>query len=85
MLTQNHLDVYDLRTLQRVEREPFDASSLTPAIYTAGARPISVLDQVDGNSPYEDVSHSVRVYKGKVFLLVRFQCRQLFLFLTMFK
>ncbi|KDQ21722.1 hypothetical protein BOTBODRAFT_123565 [Botryobasidium botryosum FD-172 SS1] len=69
VLTRTHLDVYDVRSLQRVEREAHEVPALVSAVYPSEAAPLSVLDQVDGNIPYEDVSHSVRVYKGKVFLL----------------
>lgn len=59
------MDVYDTRTLKLVERVQFDAQSLiSPSLgYTA-----------NGAIPYSDshgeIAHSIRVYKGKIFLLV---------------
>jgi len=57
--------VYDVRSFKLVERVQFDAKSLiSPSLgYTA-----------NGAIPYYDsvgeVAHSMRVYKGKIFLLV---------------
>lgn len=65
MLTPFTLEVYDVRTPKLVERVQFNAASLiSPSLgYTSnGAIPYS--------ESIGDVAHSVRVYKGKIFLLV---------------
>lgn len=65
MLTATTLDVYDVRSLKLVERVHFEAKSLiSPSLgYTT-----------NGAIPYAEsvgeVAHSMRVYKGKIFLLV---------------
>lgn len=65
VLTPTTLEVFDVRTLKAVERVKFNAVSLiSPSLgYTS-----------NGAIPYtesvSDVAHSIRVYKGKIFLLV---------------
>ncbi|TFK54448.1 hypothetical protein OE88DRAFT_1695853 [Heliocybe sulcata] len=66
VVTAQSLEVYDVRTAKVVEKAGYDASLLvSPTLgYT-----------VNGMMPYadsvSDIAHSVRVYKGKVFLLGR--------------
>ena len=65
VITATTLDVYDIRSLKLVERVQFEARSLiSPSLgYTT-----------NGAIPYTDsvgeIAHSIRVYKGKIFLLV---------------
>lgn len=65
VLTATTLDVYDVRSLKLVERVQFEAKSLiSPSLgYTT-----------NGAIPYAEsvgeIAHSMRVYKGKIFLLV---------------
>lgn len=59
-LTATHLEVWDVRTAERVERVSFETASLSPY-----SRPMEALDHVH-------ISHCMKVYKGKVFLLVRY-------------
>ncbi|KAF8478275.1 Golgi CORVET complex core vacuolar protein 8-domain-containing protein [Gautieria morchelliformis] len=56
-LTVTHLEVWDVRAAQQVERVPFDVASLSPYLETERS-----LDHVH-------IAHCMRVYKGKVFLL----------------
>ncbi|KZT28975.1 hypothetical protein NEOLEDRAFT_1057219 [Neolentinus lepideus HHB14362 ss-1] len=66
LVTAQSLEVYDVATSKLVEKASYDASLLvSPTLgYT-----------VNGMMPYadsvSDIAHSVRVYKGKVFLLGR--------------
>lgn len=67
VLLADALEVYDVHTRQIIERSDFNASSLVNpqlghATSSAFQYPGSLLD----------VSHSMRVYKGKVFILVRY-------------
>ncbi|EJF57656.1 hypothetical protein DICSQDRAFT_68956 [Dichomitus squalens LYAD-421 SS1] len=64
VLTHAGFEIYDVRTCKLVEREPYDAWSLVSPVLshtTNGA--ITYSDAVS------EVAHSVRVYKGKIFLL----------------
>ncbi len=65
VLTPAGFEIYDVRTFKLVEREPFEAWSLVSPILS---------HTTNGTLTYSDavseVAHSVRVYKGKVFLLV---------------
>ena len=66
VLTPAAFEVYDVNKCSLVESERFDAWSLVSPILshtTTGA--LSYSDAVS------EVAHSVRVYKGKIFLLVR--------------
>ncbi|RDX54849.1 hypothetical protein OH76DRAFT_1397161 [Lentinus brumalis] len=64
VLTPAGFEIYDVRTFKLVEREPFEAWSLVSPILS---------HTTNGTLTYSDavseVAHSVRVYKGKVFLL----------------
>ena len=65
VLTPTSLNVYDMQTLKLVEFAPFNAWALVSPILshtTNGA--VSYPDAVT------EVAHSVRIYKGKIFLLV---------------
>ena len=65
VLTHAGFEIYDVRTFKLVEREPFDAWSLvSPVLSHTTNGTITYSDAVS------EVAHSVRVYKGKVFLLV---------------
>ena len=65
VLTYAGFEIYDVRTFKLVEREPFDAWSLvSPVLSHTTNGTITYSDAVS------EVAHSVRVYKGKVFLLV---------------
>ena len=58
-------EIYDIRTFKLVEREPFDAWTLvSPVLSHTTNGTITYSDAVS------EVAHSVRVYKGKIFLLV---------------
>ena len=57
ILTANNLEVFEVKTMCRVERVPMQSGTLT-------ASPPSA-DPLDWR-----VAHSVKVYKGKVFVLV---------------
>jgi hypothetical protein len=58
--------VYDVHGMKMVEAVPFDSSSLvSPSLGSTGDGSISYSDSV------KDVAHSIRTYKGKLFLLVR--------------
>lgn len=69
MLTHASFEIYDLLTFKLVEREPYDAWSLVSPILS---------HTTNGTITYSDavseVAHSVRVYKGKIFLLVSSNC-----------
>ncbi|KAH0827902.1 Golgi CORVET complex core vacuolar protein 8-domain-containing protein [Lanmaoa asiatica] len=60
------LSVYDVRTSKLIEHVPFNASALVSP---------SLGSTTDGSMPYpeslNDVAHSIRAYKGKIFLLCR--------------
>lgn len=65
ILTPNQIGVYDLQASKLIEQVEFDASTLmTPTLGLT----------TNGNTTYQDsvrdISHSMRVYKGKIFLLV---------------
>lgn len=66
ILTESEMGVFDLRERKLVEQLKFDFSSLMSP---------SIANTVNGNVNYQnsirDVSHSMRIYKGKIFLLVR--------------
>ena len=65
VLTHAGFEIYDNRTFKLVESEPFDAWSLvSPVLSHTTNGTITYSDAVS------EVAHSVRVYKGKVFLLV---------------
>lgn len=65
VLTSTTLEVYDINTCKLVEHVLFDAWSLVSPVLS---------HTINGSMSYTDavteVSHSVRVYKGKIFLLV---------------
>jgi hypothetical protein len=65
VLTSATLNVYDIRSLKLVERVQFEAKSLISP---------SLAFTMNGAVPYSEsageVAHSMRVYKGKIFLLV---------------
>ena len=67
VLTHAGFEIYDVRTFKLVEREPYDAWSLVSPILS---------HTTNGTITYSDavseVAHSVRVYKGKIFLLASF-------------
>ncbi|GBE80615.1 predicted protein [Sparassis crispa] len=66
VLTPSALEVYDVRTLKLVEHVPYNAWSLVSPILshtTNGA--VSYSDAIT------EVAHSVRVYKGKIFILAQ--------------
>ncbi|KAI0663401.1 Golgi CORVET complex core vacuolar protein 8-domain-containing protein [Cubamyces menziesii] len=64
VLTPSAFEIYDIRTFKLVEREPFDAWTLVSPVLS---------HTTNGSVTYSDavseVAHSVRVYKGKIFLL----------------
>ncbi|KII92434.1 hypothetical protein PLICRDRAFT_27564 [Plicaturopsis crispa FD-325 SS-3] len=66
VLTTSHLNIYDVNHSKLVERVNFDPSTLVSP---------SLSSTINGAIPYADsvgdVAHSVRVYKGKIFLLGR--------------
>ncbi|KAK0226218.1 Golgi CORVET complex core vacuolar protein 8-domain-containing protein [Armillaria fumosa] len=66
VFTAISLEVYDIHVLKMVERVSFDGLSLVSP---------SLKQSMKGNITYSDcasdVAHSIRVYKGKVFLLGR--------------
>ncbi|KAJ7096273.1 Golgi CORVET complex core vacuolar protein 8-domain-containing protein [Mycena epipterygia] len=66
VLTETTLNVYDSRLLKLVERVQFDGLALVSPTLSS---------TVNGAIPYADsvgdVAHSIRVYKGKIFLLGR--------------
>lgn len=65
VLTDDMLGVYDLRHGALVEQVPFNGMSLVSP---------SLKRSVNGSMPYSvsirDVAHSLRAYKGKIFILV---------------
>ena len=65
VLPSSSLEVYDIRGFRLVERVVFDAWSLVSPILS---------HTTNGSVSYSDaiteVSHSFRVYKGKIFVLV---------------
>ena len=65
MLTPAAFEIYDVRTFKLVERDSFEAWSLVSPVLS---------HTTNGTLTYSDavseVAHSVRVYKGKIFLLV---------------
>ncbi|KAI8993990.1 Golgi CORVET complex core vacuolar protein 8-domain-containing protein [Trametes punicea] len=64
VLTPAAFEIYDVRTFKLVEREAFDAWTLISPVLS---------HTTNGSLMYSDavseVAHSVRVYKGKIFLL----------------
>ncbi|TFK75390.1 hypothetical protein BDN72DRAFT_832262 [Pluteus cervinus] len=66
VMTQNKLEVYQPPSSKPIESIPFNALDLMSPTLAA---------TIDGSIPYADsvgeVAHSVRVYKGKIFLLTR--------------
>ncbi|KAI0633251.1 Golgi CORVET complex core vacuolar protein 8-domain-containing protein [Trametes polyzona] len=64
VLTPTAFEIYDIRTFKLVEREHFDAWTLVSPVLS---------HTTNGSLTYSDavseVAHSVRVYKGKIFLL----------------
>ncbi|KAI0775842.1 Golgi CORVET complex core vacuolar protein 8-domain-containing protein [Trametes elegans] len=64
VLTPAAFEIYDIRTFKLVEREPFDAWTLVSPVLS---------HTTNGSVTYSDavseVAHSVRMYKGKLFLL----------------
>ena len=65
VLTLETLEVYDVRTHKLVEQAPFDARSLvSPTLRHTINNSVSYPDAI------MEVSHSLRVYKGKIFTLV---------------
>ena len=66
VLTLTTLEVYDIHTAKLVEHVLFDAWSLvSPILAHTTTGTVEYMDAVT------EVSHSVRTYKGKIFLLVR--------------
>jgi len=66
IFTAGTLYVYDVRGMTMVEAVQFDSSSLvSPSLGFTGNGSISYSESV------KDVAHSIRAYKGKLFLLVR--------------
>lgn len=64
-MTPTTLEVHDVLTLNRIEQIRFDASSLvSPTMGYTSNGSLSYSDSLG------DIAHSVRAYKGKVFLLV---------------
>ena len=61
MVTRTYLGVYDLKATKLVEQIAYNGLSL------ASPTADKLLD-----ADHDPVAHSVRVYKGKVFLLVSF-------------
>lgn len=65
ILTATTLEVYDAHLSKLVEHVHFDGLSLvSPSLVNTVSGAISYADSAG------DVAHSVRVYKGKIFLLV---------------
>lgn len=66
IFTASVLSVYDVHGMKMVETVRFDSSSLvSPSLGSTGNGSISYLESVG------DIAHSVRTYKGKLFLLGR--------------
>jgi hypothetical protein len=66
IFTASTLSVYDVHGMKMVEAVQFDSSCLvSPSLGSTGNGSISYSDSV------RDVAHSIRAYKGKLFLLVR--------------
>ena len=66
VLVVDALEVYDVHTRQIIERNDFNASSLVNPRLSHATN-----DAFQYAGSLLDVSHSMRVYKGKVFMLVR--------------
>lgn len=66
IFTANQMGVYDLKASKMIERVHFDASSLMSP--TIGH---TVNGQVNYQDSVKEVAHSMRIYKGKIFLLGR--------------
>ena len=65
-VTSGSVEVYDVQTQKLVEHVRFSASSLVSP--TLG---LTVNGAVSYSDSLGDIAHSVRAYKGKIFLLVR--------------
>lgn len=66
VLTPNSLQVHDVNTKKLVERSWFNAQSLmSPRSSQTASGSVVYADSV------LDVAHSIRVYKTKIFILVR--------------
>ncbi|KAF9033308.1 hypothetical protein BDZ89DRAFT_947833 [Hymenopellis radicata] len=64
--TAKSLEVYDVRLKKLVERTPFDGLSLvSPSIAYTSQGATSYVDSVG------DIAHSIRIYKGRIYLLGR--------------
>lgn len=60
------MDVIDIRTFQTIENERYDSRNLiSPTLSYTISGAVAYQDSI------RDVQHSVRTYKGKIFLLVR--------------
>ncbi len=65
VLTSVTLEVYDVQTFRMVEHVLFDAWTLvSPLLAHTTNGSVSYTDAIT------EVSHSMRIYKGKIFLLV---------------
>lgn len=66
IFTASTLSIYDVHGMKIVEAVRFDSSSLvSPSLDSTGNGSVSYSDSV------RDIAHSIRTYKGKLFLLVR--------------
>ncbi|KAH9935787.1 Golgi CORVET complex core vacuolar protein 8-domain-containing protein [Fomitopsis serialis] len=70
VLTSETLEVYDVRSHKLVEQTPFDARSLVSPILGH-----TINSSVSYPDAVMEVSHSVRVYKGKIFTLGQHEVR----------
>lgn len=68
ILTHSTIEVHDCRTFRRVEYVNYEATSLASPL-----RSLNTSTTVHFEEPTHDVAHSLRIYKGKIFLLVSFQ------------
>ncbi|KAF8910349.1 Golgi CORVET complex core vacuolar protein 8-domain-containing protein [Mucidula mucida] len=66
MCTAKSLEIYDVRLKKLVERAPFDGLSLvSPSLAYTSQGATSYVDSVG------DIAHSIRIYKGRIYLLGR--------------
>lgn len=66
IFTASALSIYDVHAMKMIEAVRFDSSSLiSPSLGFTGNGSISYSESVG------DIAHSIRTYKGKLFLLVR--------------
>lgn len=73
--TAKSLEVYDVRIKKLVEHVQFDGLSLvSPSIAYTSHGAMSYIDSVS------DIAHSIRVYKGRIYLLVSVFSPHCFLF-----